>query len=238
MSVDVMLRGVGRHYGELRALDDVSLEVAAGSAVALTGPSGAGKSTLLHLVGAMDRPDAGEIEVGGVRVDELTRRGLDEHRRRTGFVFQRFHLLPALTALDNVVAPVLPRRVGFDRHERGLELLDAVGLADRSGALPAELSGGEQQRVAIARALINRPELLLADEPTGNLDSGTGQEIVDLLLRLRESYSMTLLVSSHNPEVAACCDRIVMLHDGKVTGDEALEATDGDALFDRVNRLT
>jgi putative ABC transport system ATP-binding protein len=167
----------------------------------------------------MDLPDEGVIEIDGVALEH---RGLDAHRRRIGFVFQRFHLLPALTVLDNVLVPVLPRRVDFDRKARARELLEAVGLAERASALPSELSGGQQQRVAIARALINRPPLLLADEPTGNLDSTTGREIIDLLLNLREQYEMTMLVATHDAEVAAGCDRIVRLQDGRVIGDDAV----------------
>ncbi|MEU0482081.1 ABC transporter ATP-binding protein [Streptosporangium sp. NPDC006013] len=235
MSVEVSLRGVSRVHGSTRALDEVGLEVEAGQAVAFTGPSGAGKSTLLHLVGAMDLPDGGEIHVGGKRVDDLGRRGLDRHRRAVGFVFQRFHLLPALSLLDNVLAPVLPRRVGFDRRARARELLAAVGLADRERALPGELSGGQLQRVAIARALIAHPPLLLADEPTGNLDSVTGQEIVDLLLSVREEYGMTMLVATHNPEVAAACDRVVRMRDGRIVGDDRVTPTEG--VLDRIGRL-
>jgi putative ABC transport system ATP-binding protein len=216
----VLLQGVSRRYPGIVALDGVDLAIADGTAVALMGASGAGKSTVLHLVGGMDVPDDGAIEVDGTA---LKRRGLDAHRRRIGFVFQRFHLLPALTVLDNVLVPVLPRRVDFDRNARGMELLEAVGLSHRAGAVPAELSGGQQQRVAIARALINRPTLLLADEPTGNLDSGTGREIIDLLLRLREQYGMTMMVATHDAEVASSCDRIVRLADGRIISDDAVD---------------
>ncbi|MFJ8113755.1 ABC transporter ATP-binding protein [Streptomyces sp. NPDC096132] len=226
------LTGVTRRYPGLVALDAVDLEIGDGEAVAVTGPSGSGKSTVLHLVGGMDRPDEGTIEVDG---EELTARRLDAHRRRIGFVFQRFHLLPALTVLDNVLAPVLPRRVDFDRRARAMELLEAVGLAARADALPSELSGGQQQRVATARALINRPGLLLADEPTGNLDSATGREIIDLLLSLRERYGMTLLLTTHDPEVAVSCDRIVRLHDGRIVADERLAPDD--EVFDRLGGL-
>ncbi|MFC7591958.1 ABC transporter ATP-binding protein [Nonomuraea antimicrobica] len=221
-----------RVHGTAKALDDVSLEFAAGGATALMGHSGAGKSTLLQLIGGMDLPDSGEIVVDGT---PLPRRRLDAHRRRTGFVFQRFHLLPALSVLDNVLAPVLPYRVGFDRQARGRELLEAVGLAGRERALPSQLSGGQQQRVAIARALIARPPLLLADEPTGNLDSATGQEIVDLLFGLRERYGMTMLIATHNPELAATCGRLVRLADGRVVGDDVV-APASDVL-DRIGRL-
>ncbi|GIH90149.1 ABC transporter ATP-binding protein [Planobispora siamensis] len=235
MGVAISVRGVSRAYGPARALDEVDLEVEAGQAVALMGPSGAGKSTLLHLVGAMDLPDGGEVHVAGERVDILRRRGLDRHRRRVGFVFQRFHLLPALSVLDNVLAPVLPHRVDFDRRARARELLEAVGLADRERALPGELSGGQQQRVAIARALIGHPPLLLADEPTGNLDSVTGQEIVDLLSTLREEYGMTMLLATHNPEVAAACDRVVRMRDGRIAGDDRV--TPAENVLDRIGRL-
>jgi putative ABC transport system ATP-binding protein len=149
----------------------------------------------------------------------LGRRELERYRRRVGFVFQRFHLLPTLTVLDNVIAPVLPQRVVFDKRERARELLVSVGLGDRARSLPGALSGGEQQRVAIARALIGKPSLLLADEPTGNLDSVVGGEIVELLLSLRQQYGATLLVASHNPAVAAACDRTVRLHDGRIVAD-------------------
>lgn len=226
------LRSVTRRYPGLVALDSVDLEIDDGEAVAITGPSGSGKSTVLHLIGGMDRPDEGTVEVDG---QELAPRRLDAHRRRTGFVFQRFHLLPALTVLDNVLAPVLPRRVDFDRRARAMELLEAVGLASRADALPSELSGGQQQRVAISRALIGRPGLLLADEPTGNLDSATGREIVDLLFSLRERYGMTLLLSTHDPEVAVSCDRIVRLRDGRVVADEQL--TPAADVLDRLGGL-
>ncbi|MFI6565210.1 ABC transporter ATP-binding protein [Streptomyces sp. NPDC050534] len=232
MAVSVALRGVSRRYPGLIALDEVDLEVAAGEAVMLTGPSGAGKSTVLHVTGGMDRPDEGGVEIDG---KTLLPRDLDAHRRRIGFVFQRFHLLPALTVLDNVLAPVLPRRVDFDRRERGMELLEAVGLDGRADALPSELSGGQQQRVAVARALINRPGLLLADEPTGNLDSVIGREIMDLLMSLRERYGMTMLVATHDPEVAANGDRVVRLQDGRITSDRRITAS-GDVL-DRLGGL-
>ncbi|MFW6090696.1 MAG: ABC transporter ATP-binding protein [Actinomycetota bacterium] len=225
----VVLRGVSRTYRpvkaqEVFALRDVDLEVEAGEAVALVGASGAGKSTLLQLVGAMDQPDAGELMADGRRLDGAGRRELQRHRRRVGFVFQRFHLLPALTVVDNVIAPVLPQRVDFDKRERALELLASVGLGDRARSLPSMLSGGEQQRVAIARALIGRPALLLADEPTGNLDSTVGGEIVDLLLSMRERHDATLLIATHNSAVASACDRTVRLHDGRVVADSAAVA--------------
>ncbi|AVT33446.1 ABC transporter [Plantactinospora sp. BC1] len=211
------------------AVDELSLDVAAGSVVALTGPSGSGKSTLLHLVGAIEPADSGSVVVGGQEITRLTRRALAGYRRTVGFVFQRYHLLPALTALDNVLAPVLPYRVGYDRTARARELLDAVGLAGRERALPAQLSGGQQQRVAVARALIGEPALLLADEPTGNLDSTSGGEILDLLLRLRDERGVTILLATHEQHIAARCDRLVRLRDGRVTEDLDLTVGEGPA---------
>jgi putative ABC transport system ATP-binding protein len=198
------------------ALDAVDLDIDGGEAVALTGPSGSGKSTLLHLIGGMDRADEGQINVGGTIVGELSTRELTRYRRNVGFVFQRFHLLPGLTVINNVIAPVLPRRVDFDKRARAGELLEAVGLADRSNSMPHELSGGQQQRVAIARALLAHPPLILADEPTGNLDSANGEEIVKLMLELRARYASTLVIATHNPDVASACSRHVRLHDGHI----------------------
>lgn len=212
--------GAGKANG-LKALDAVSLNIKAGQAVALVGPSGSGKSTLLHLVGAMDAADrdGGRIVVDGNELTAAKERGLVGYRRTIGFVFQRFHLVPALTALDNVVAPVLPYRTGFDKRARAAELLDAVGLGGRGNALPSQLSGGQQQRVAIARALINRPGILLADEPTGALDSTTGTEVMDLLLRLRAERGLTLLLATHDAAVAGRCDRRVAIADGRIIED-------------------
>jgi putative ABC transport system ATP-binding protein len=238
----IVLSGVGRRYrldGEqtITALDDVSLTIADGAAVALSGPSGSGKSTLLHVIGALDRPDAGTVTVGGVELGGLSRRELARHRRRVGFVFQRFNLLPALTVLDNVMAPVLPYRVDFDREARARELLAAVGLAGRETSVPARLSGGQQQRVAIARALIGEPAIVLADEPTGNLDSRTGEEIVDLLLGLRAERGVTVVLATHDGRVAARCDRVVRLLDGRVTDDvDVRAAVDVEATLGRLGR--
>jgi putative ABC transport system ATP-binding protein len=144
-----------------------------------------------------------------------------------GFVFQRFHLLPALTVLDNVISPVLPYRTPYDKQERARKLLEAVGLPDKARTVPARLSGGEQQRVAIARALMGDPGLLLADEPTGNLDSATGRGILDLLLELRQERSMTVIVATHDPAVAARCDRIISLRDGRITPNDLASSTTG-----------
>ncbi|MBA3736762.1 MAG: ATP-binding cassette domain-containing protein, partial [Actinobacteria bacterium] len=182
--------------------------------------------------------DEGEIVVGDRRVTSLSRGEQVEYRRRIGFVFQRFHLLPALTALDNVLAPVLPYKTVFDKDARGHELLAAVGLAGREAALPSELSGGEQQRVAIARALVNDPILVLADEPTGNLDSETSAEIVELLLGMREQRGMTVFIGTHDAVVASRCDRIVRLLDGRIVDEvEVPRGLEPDVVLDRITRV-
>jgi putative ABC transport system ATP-binding protein len=201
------------------ALAGVTLDIPAGQVAAVTGRSGSGKSTLLHLAGAMDLPDAGTVSVGGQDLTRLPDRKRAAYRRTIGFVFQRFHLLPALTALDNVLAPALPYRTSFDKRARAAELLAAVGLAGREHDLPSKLSGGQQQRVAIARALIGAPRLLLADEPTGSLDTTTGTEVLDLLFALCAQRGMTMLIATHDPDLAARCDRWIELTDGKMTAD-------------------
>ncbi len=218
------LSGVRRVYVtpggvSITALDGVSLALESGSMTALTGPSGSGKSTLLHLLGGMDQPDAGTITADERELTTLSRRALVDYRRTVGFVFQHFALLPALTARDNVLLPVLPYRVDFDRHARADELLAEVGLAERENALPSQLSGGQRQRVAIARALMGSPRLLVADEPTGNLDSHTGGEVIDLLLGLRDQRGLTIVLGTHDETLAARCDRTVRLHDGQLQPD-------------------
>jgi putative ABC transport system ATP-binding protein len=228
LGATVTVSGLTKRYraGSLPvvAVDDLSLRVAAGSIVAVTGASGSGKSTLLHLIGAVERADAGTVTVDGAELTRMRAGQLTAYRRGIGLVFQRYHLLPTLTALDNVIAPVLPRRVGYDKSARARQLLAAVGLAGRESSLPGQLSGGQQQRVAIARALMGRPRLLLADEPTGNLDSKTGADILDLLLALRAEYRMTVLVATHEQHVAARCERLVRLRDGRLTDDVDLLA--------------
>jgi putative ABC transport system ATP-binding protein len=220
------------------ALDDVNLDLGPGSVTGITGPSGSGKSTLLHVIGAMDTLDSGTIRVGDREVSSLSRKQQVEYRRTIGFVFQRFHLLPALTVADNVAAPLLPRRQPFDVGARARELVAAVGLEGREDSLPSKLSGGQQQRVAVARALMNDPGLLLADEPTGNLDSRTGTEILELLLGLRERTGMTILIATHDPVIASRCDRIVRLADGCVIDETVVEgAIDPDDTLARIRRL-
>jgi putative ABC transport system ATP-binding protein len=229
MTKALELRGVSKRYGtgqggQVTAADDVTFAIEAGAFVALTGASGSGKSTLLHMIGAIERPDSGVIISNGTEVTALRGTAQADYRRTVGFVFQRYNLLPALTALDNVIAPVLPYRTSWDKRQRARQLLDAVGLAGRERSLPARMSGGEQQRIAIARALINTPALLLADEPTGNLDSATATGILDLLARLRAEHQMTIVLASHDPQIAARCERLIRLRDGAVIDDITLTA--------------
>ena len=199
--------------GRVPALRDVSFRVEPGELVALTGASGSGKSTLLNLIGALDRPDAGSITVGGQRLDSLD--NASEYRAETvGFVFQSHNLLPTLTAAENVQVAMFGRRGRREREARARELLAEVGLADRSDARPVVLSGGERQRVAIARALANAPRLLLADEPTGSLDSATGNQVLHLLEQLRAQHGMTILLGTNDDDVAAHADRRLQLRDG------------------------
>jgi putative ABC transport system ATP-binding protein len=203
----------------VQALAEVTLDIPAGQAVAVTGRSGSGKSTLLHLAGAMDTRDSGTLTVDGNDLGAMSDKQRTLYRRGVGFVFQRFHLLPALTACDNVAAPVLPFRTGYDKRARARDLLAAVGLEGREDDLPSRLSGGQQQRVAIARALVGDPRLLLADEPTGNLDSATGAEVLDLLFAVHRDRGLTLILATHDLAVAARCDRVIQLEDGAVSAD-------------------
>jgi putative ABC transport system ATP-binding protein len=200
--------------GRIRALEDVSLKLEPGEFAALTGPSGSGKSTLLNLIGALDRPDAGTIAVDG---ETLSGDDATGYRASTvGFVFQFHNLIPVLSAAENVQVPMMGRLQREQRAERAAELLGEVGLGGRASAFPPTLSGGERQRVAIARALANDPRLLLADEPTGALDSETGAQIVALLQRLRESRGMTILLVTNDRAVAEQADRVLELRDGRV----------------------
>jgi len=214
LRVEGLCKSYALPNGRLTVLRDVELKVQRGEFVAIMGPSGSGKTTLLALLGALDVPDTGTIWLDEVAVHTL--RGVaaaDFRRQKIGFVFQLFYLLPNLTALENVMAPLLPyrRKLTFDLRQRARDLLESVGLGDRLGHPPARLSGGEQQRVAIARALINRPTVLLADEPTGNLDPQTGAEVLEVLRTQQREGSQTLILVTHDSQVAEMADRRIHL---------------------------
>jgi putative ABC transport system ATP-binding protein len=205
---------------EVNVLTDVSLDVPAGQFLAIAGPSGSGKSTLLGLIAGLDQPTAGRIEVAGVEITGLDEDGLARFRRdRIGYVFQSFHLLPTLTAAENVAVP-LELAGETDAAARAAALLAEVGLAERAHHYPVQLSGGEQQRVAVARAMARRPALLLADEPTGNLDSATGKQIIELLVGMNRRLGRTLVLVTHDAALAAHADRVVTLRDGRIVSDE------------------
>jgi putative ABC transport system ATP-binding protein len=223
--IAVSVRNLTKRFGEgrteVQALRGVSLDVPRGELLAIMGPSGSGKSTLLHILGALDAPTSGTIEVAGSEYEGLDDGGLTRLRRdHIGFVFQFFNLLPSLTAAENVLLPALiARHGGTEMRERALALLDKVELGDRADHLPSELSGGQQQRVSIARALLLEPELVLADEPTGNLDRRSSREILTLLRELVERDGHTIVMVTHDPTAASVADRVVFLRDGSIAGE-------------------
>ncbi|HEV7965100.1 MAG TPA: ABC transporter ATP-binding protein [Actinoplanes sp.] len=220
----------GKGAGLVRAVDEIDLEIAPGETVAVMGPSGCGKSTLLHLLGTVERPTGGEIELAGQRIDRMGERALARLRRGTiGFVFQAFHLMDELTAVENVEVPALMAgRSPRAARALALGLLDRVGLADRAGFLPAALSGGQRQRVAIARALSNEPLVVLADEPTGNLDSAATVEVLRLFDSLHQA-GQTLVIVTHDARIAATADRLLSMRDGVLVDQTVLSgSTSGD----------
>ena len=204
------------------AVDGISLTIERGEFVAVMGPSGSGKSTFLHLVGCLARPTAGSYKLDGMDVSRLGRNALASVRnQKLGFVFQNFNLLPRMSALENVQVPLLyTRTAGRERRRRAEASLNELGLGDLASRTPTKLSGGEQQRVAIARALVNNPLVLLADEPTGALDTATSKEIMSIFGRLNRESGLTILLVTHEPEVAACAERVVTIRDGRVVADE------------------
>jgi ABC-type lipoprotein export system ATPase subunit len=236
-----VMRAVGlrKHYGKdeglVRAVDEVDLEIARGEVLAVMGPSGCGKSTLLHLLGGLDRPSGGELWLAGRRVDRLSERALaDMRRREIGFIFQAFHLMDELTAAENVELPaLLAGRSPRQARRRALEMLEQVGLADRARHQPSALSGGQRQRAAIARALVNEPLVVLADEPTGNLDSASTLEVLRLFHRLHAA-GQTLVIVTHDQRVAATADRLVSMRDGALVDEMKLSGGTRRSLGDLV----
>ena len=220
----IQIEGVKKHYGALEVLRGVSFSVPAGSFTAIIGKSGSGKSTLLGVVSGLEKADAGRVVVQGQDLSSLDEAGMADLRRRAiGIVFQNFNLIPSLSALENTLLPTF-----FDvttsaaaRRQRAADLLAQVGLGDRMHHRPSELSGGEQQRVAMARALVNEPSILLADEPTGNLDLETGKAILELLLEMSRAHATTLVVVTHDPDIAAKANTIIEMKDGRIQYDVA-----------------
>ena len=212
----VTFRDVKKMYGDVLAVENVDLEIRNGEFVSVLGPSGSGKSTLLNMIGLLDTPTEGQIRLDGRDVTDFTEDELTEERRsEIGFVFQDFHLLPMLTATENVELPTM-WDTSIDRHDHAVDLLHRVGLGDRLDHRPDQLSGGQRQRVAIARALINEPDILLADEPTGNLDQDTGRTILEELTRLKEDENIAIVSVTHDEQMIGYADRVVRLIDGEI----------------------
>lgn len=215
----IKLHHVTKTYQEFAALDNVSFTIKRGEFVAITGPSGSGKSTLMHLIGLLDRPSSGEILVNGKNVERLSDDQLSLLRSEfVGFVFQQFNLIPKMTVLENVMLPTIyaRRSLPFDPGERAVKLLSDVGLKDKINSYPNKISGGQQQRTAIVRAMMMAPPLILADEPTGNVDSRSGREILDILAGLNKKEKLTVILVTHDPTVAGRAKRIIRLRDGKL----------------------
>ncbi|HRY98723.1 MAG TPA: ABC transporter ATP-binding protein [Bacteroidales bacterium] len=214
----ITARGIERSFGTLKVLRGVSLEVQPREIVAITGASGAGKSTLLHILGSLDRPDAGELILSGINPFSLNERRLSAFRnQRIGFVFQFHHLLPEFTALENVMIPAIIKGSSRSQAQRqAAELLSSLGLDNRAAHRPGELSGGEQQRVAVCRALVNHPDVVLADEPSGNLDSAGARDLHELFFKLRDELGQTFVIVTHNPALAGLADRVIAMRDGMI----------------------
>ena len=213
----IQAKGIEKSFGDLKVLKGIDFRVGKSEVVSIMGASGAGKSTLLQILGTLSTPDAGTLEIDGTQVLQLGRNELSAFRnRRIGFVFQFHHLLPEFTALENVMIPAfIAGRSDKDAHSAAVKLLSDMGLSERMEHKPSELSGGEQQRVAIARALVNEPAILFADEPSGNLDTKTKEEIHKLFFDLRDNYGQTIVIVTHDPDLARMCDRSLFMRDGQ-----------------------
>lgn len=211
-------KDIRKKYGSLSVLNGVSMEVEKGEVVSIVGSSGAGKSTFLHILGTLDKPDSGQIMLGTTRADLLSGKALDKFRNeRIGFIFQFHHLLPEFTALENICIPAFIKGVpDKDARRKAMELLDFLKLSERSEHKPTQLSGGEQQRVAVARALVNNPDIVLADEPSGNLDSENAKELHSLFFSLRDQFRQTFVIVTHNHELADMADRKLVMKDGNI----------------------
>ena len=215
----IKAQGINKSFGELQVLKNVDFEVEKGEIVSIVGASGAGKTTFLQILGTLLSPDSGSLEIAGLKTGGSDKELAEFRNRHLGFVFQSHHLLPEFTALENVCIPALiAGTTEKEAKKKAAELLEKVGLADRAEHKPAQLSGGEQQRVAIARALVNSPDVLLADEPTGNLDSSTKQDIHNLLFELRKSLGQSIVIVTHDKELAQLCDRSLEMKDGSFIG--------------------
>lgn len=217
----IQAENIKKSYGSLQVLKGVSLSIETGEVISIVGKSGAGKSTLLHILGTLDSPDAGTLLFAGENILTLKKNQLATFRnRQIGFVFQFHHLLPEFSALENICIPAFIGGVRQKEAEkRAAVLLDYLGLADRAHHKPAQMSGGEQQRVAVARALINKPNLVLADEPSGNLDSESSRDLHNLLFKLRKDFNQTFVIVTHNQELASMSDRILRMEDGRITAE-------------------
>ena len=227
----IRVRGVTKTFfgksEDVTPLENLDLDITRGDFVALMGPSGSGKTTLLHLLAGIDKPTAGSVTIDGTEVSSLSPRALARWRNRhIGFVFQQYNLVPVLTARENVELPLLLGRMSSAERDRKVAVaLEAVGLADRATHLPREMSGGQQQRVAVARAIVAGPELILADEPTGNLDERAADAVLDLLKALHHQFGQTLVMVTHDPRAADAAERVIHLDKGRITGDERTEAS-------------
>ena len=214
----IIAQHIQKTFGPLKVLKGISLEVAKGEIISIVGASGAGKSTLLHIIGTLDKADSGVVELNGIRISDLNERKLSDFRNRhIGFVFQFHHLLPEFTALENVCIPAFIAKQGRrEAEKKAMELLEFMNLSDRAGHKPSELSGGEQQRVAVARALVNNPSVVLADEPSGNLDSNSAIELHKLFFSLLDTFNQTYIIVTHNLDLANMADRKVTMKDGLI----------------------